>query len=40
MELNFEDTEMQNWNIPEYRTQRVDEENGVICHVYSQSYGH
>ena len=33
MELNFEDLEMQKWNIPMDRTQRVDEKNGVICLV-------
>ena len=31
MELNFEVLEMQKWNIPTDRTQRVDEKNGVVC---------
>ena len=40
-ELNFEGLEMQKWNIPTDRAQRVDEKNGVICYfVYSRSYGH
>ena len=30
MEFNFEVLEMQKWNIPTDRTQRVDEKNGVI----------
>ena len=30
MELNFEDLEMQKWNMPTDRAQRVDEKNGVI----------
>ena len=33
MILNFKDLEMQKWNIPMDRTQRVDEKNGVICLV-------
>ena len=33
MELNFEGLEMQKWNIPTDRAQRVDEKNGVICLV-------
>ena len=31
MKLNFEVLEMQKWNIPMDRAQRVDEKNGVIC---------
>ena len=30
MELNFESLEMQKWNIPTDRSQKVDEKNGVI----------
>ena len=30
IELNFEGPEMQKWNIPTHRVQRVDEKNGVI----------
>ena len=30
MELNFESLEMQKWNIPTDRAQKVDEKNGVI----------
>ena len=33
MELNFEGLEMQKWNIPSDRAQRIDEKNGVICLV-------
>ena len=33
MELNFEGLEMQKWNIPTDRAQKVDKENGVICLV-------
>ena len=33
MELNFEGLEMQKWNIPTDRAQRVDGKNGVICLV-------
>ena len=33
MELNFEGLEMQKWNIPRVRAQRVGEKNGVICQV-------
>ena len=33
LELNFEDLEMKNWNIPMDKTQRVDEKNGVNCLV-------
>ena len=29
--VNFEDLEMQKWNIPTDRGGRVDEENGAIC---------
>ena len=31
MELKFEGIEMQKWNIPTDRAQRVDEKYGVIC---------
>ena len=31
MELNFEDLEMQKWNLPTDRAQIVDGKNGVIC---------
>ena len=31
IKLNFEILEMQKWNIPTDKTQRVDEKNGVIC---------
>ena len=30
MELNFEVLEMQNWNLPTNRTQRIDEKNKII----------
>ena len=44
MELNFEDLEIQNLNIPTTRTQVVDKKNGFICwfiyHVYSWSYSY
>ena len=33
MELNVEDLEMQKWNIPTDRAQRVDEKKKVICLV-------
>ena len=33
MELNFEGFEMQKWNIPADRAQRVDEKNGIMCLV-------
>ena len=33
MELNFEGLEMQDWNIPTDRAQRLAEKNGVICLV-------
>ena len=33
-ELNFEDLEMQKWNIPMDRSQKVDEKNDVICLVF------
>ena len=33
MELNFKCLEMQKWNIPTDRVQRVDGKNGVICLV-------
>ena len=32
-ELNFDGLQMQKWNIPMDRAQRVDEKNGVICLV-------
>ena len=31
MELNFEGLEMQTWNIPMDKVQRVDERSGVSC---------
>ena len=31
VELNFEGLEMQKWNKPTDRTQRVDDKNGAIC---------
>ena len=31
MDLNFEGLELQEWNIPTDRAQRVDEKNGVVC---------
>ena len=31
MEVNFEDLDMQKWNIPTDRAQKVDDKNGVIC---------
>ena len=31
MQLNFEDLEMQKWNIPTDRAQRLGTKNGVIC---------
>ena len=31
MALNFEGLEMQKWNIPTERAQRVDKRNGAIC---------
>ena len=33
MKLNFEGLEMQKWNIPTDRAQRVDGKNGVFCVV-------
>ena len=33
MELNLVGFEMQKWNIPTDRSQRVDEKNGVVCLV-------
>ena len=33
MELNCEYLEMQKWNTPRKKTQRVDEKNGAICLV-------
>ena len=30
MEMNFENLDMQKWNIPTDKAQRVDEKNGVI----------
>ena len=38
MELNFEGLEMQDWNIPTDRAQRLDEKNGVICLVIMFTY--
>ena len=32
-ELDFEGLEIQKWNIPTDRTQRLGEKNGVICLV-------
>ena len=46
MLVNFEDLEMQKWNIAMDRAQSVNLNNGIIClvmfsyRVYSQSYGH
>ena len=31
MELNFKVLEMQKWNVPTDRAQRVDEKNGIVC---------
>ena len=39
MELNFEDLEIQKWNIPTDRAQKVDEKNGVICLVIMFTLG-
>ena len=39
MELNFEGYEMQKWNIPTDRAQRIDEKNGVICLVIMYTPG-
>ena len=33
MEFNFEGHEMQKWNIPTDRAQKVDQKNGIICLV-------
>ena len=33
MEINFEGLEMQTWNIPTDKAQRVDGKNGVTCLV-------
>ena len=33
MELNFDGLEMQKWNIPTDRAQRVDGKNGISCLV-------
>ena len=33
MELTFESLQMQKWNIPTDRVQRVDEKNVIICLV-------
>ena len=33
MELNFKGLEIEKWNIPTDRAQRVDGKNGVICLV-------
>ena len=40
--LNFEGLELQKWNIPTDRAQRLDEKNGghsFSCHLYSLNYG-
>ena len=34
MELNFKGLEIQKWNIPINRTERIDERNRVICVVH------
>ena len=39
IELNFEGLEIQKWNIPTDRTQRVDEKNGVICLIIMLTHG-
>ena len=39
MELNFEDLEIQKWNISTDRAQKVDEKNGVICLVIMFTLG-
>ena len=39
MELIFKGLEMQKWNIPMDRTQRVDEKNVVICLVIMFTLG-
>ena len=31
----YEDLQMQKWNVPMDRAQRVDERNGVICLVFT-----
>ena len=31
MELNFEALEVQKWNIPTDRAQKIEEKNGFIC---------
>ena len=33
MKLNFEDLEMQKWNMPTNRAQKLHGKNGVICLV-------
>ena len=39
MELNFKDLEMQKWNIPTDRAQRMGEKNRVICLVITFTPG-
>ena len=39
IEVNFEGLEMQKWNIPTDRVQRVDEKNVIICLVIMFTYG-
>ena len=39
MKLNFEDLEMQKWNMPTDIPQKVDGENGVICLVIMLTLG-
>ena len=39
MELNFEGLEIQKWNMPTDRAQRVDDKNGVICLVIMYTPG-
>ena len=39
MELNFEDFEMQEWNITTDGASRVDEKNGVICLIIMFTLG-
>ena len=39
MVLNFEDLEMQKWNIPSNKAEGADEKNGVICLVIKLTSG-
>ena len=39
IEVNFEGLEIQKWNIPTDRVQRVDEKNVIICLVIMFTYG-